>query len=135
MEIEHAGSDDTKSLVLVTGGEIVSVIDHLELIKLRHCDLIDQAIIGENALFRFSGVPLEEACTIVIRGITQQIIDEADRSLHDALCVLVVTIKESCIVYGDDCLEELMTCAILQKAGETAGKEANAMESFARALL
>jgi T-complex protein 1 subunit beta len=37
---------------------------------------------------RFSGVALGEACTIVLRGATQHLLDEAERSLHDALCVL-----------------------------------------------
>lgn len=40
------------------------------------------------------------ACTIVIRGATQQVIDEAERSLHDALCVLAATVKEPKVVYG-----------------------------------
>lgn len=57
-------------------------------------------MIGEDSLLRFSGVPLGEACTVVIRGATQQIIDEAERSLHDALCVLAATVKESRTVYG-----------------------------------
>lgn len=43
---------------------------------------------------------LGEACTIVIRGATQQILDESERSLHDALCVLQQTVKETRIVYG-----------------------------------
>lgn len=41
-----------------------------------------------------------EACTIVLRGATQQILDEAERSLHDALCVLSQTVKETRTVYG-----------------------------------
>lgn len=41
-----------------------------------------------------------EACTIVLRGATKQILDEAERSLHDALCVLAQTIKETRTVYG-----------------------------------
>ena len=43
---------------------------------------------------------LGEACTIVVRGATQQILDEAERSLHDALCVLQQTVKETRVVYG-----------------------------------
>ena len=46
------------------------------------------------------GVALGEACTIVLRGATQQILDEAERSLHDALCVLSQTVKETKTVYG-----------------------------------
>ena len=43
---------------------------------------------------------LGEACTIVVRGATQQILDEAERSLHDALCVLQQTVKETRVVFG-----------------------------------
>ena len=35
-----------------------------------------------------------EACSVILRGATEQIIGEADRSLHDALCVLTSTVKE-----------------------------------------
>ena len=51
-------------------------------------------------MIKFSGVPLGEACTVVLRGATQQILDEAERSLHDALCVLTSTIKETRTVFG-----------------------------------
>lgn len=135
MAIEHADFDGIERLALVTGGEIVSTFDNPDLVKLGHCDLIEQVMIGEDTLLRFSGVALGEACTIVIRGATQQIVDEADRSLHDALCVLTATVRESRIVYGGGCSEALMACAVLKKATETPGKEALAMESFARALL
>jgi hypothetical protein len=39
-------------------------------------------------LIRFSGVERGEACTIVLRGASQHVLDEAERSMHDALCVL-----------------------------------------------
>jgi T-complex protein 1 subunit beta len=135
MAIEHADFEGIERLALVTGGEIVSTFDNPEMVKLGTCDLIEQIMIGEEKLLRFSGVKLGEACTIVVRGATQQIIDEAQRSLHDALCVLATTVKESRIVYGGGCSESLMACAVLKKAAETPGKEAIAMEAYARALL
>ncbi|CAO1390419.1 unnamed protein product [Diamesa hyperborea] len=135
MAIEHADFDGIERLALVTGGEIVSTFDNPELVRMGHCDVIEQIMIGEDTLLRFSGVKMGEACTIVIRGATQQIIGEAERSLHDALCVLNATVKESRIVYGGGCSESLMACAVLKKAAETPGKEAIAMEAFARALL
>lgn len=46
------------------------------------------------------GVALGEACTIVLRGATQQILDEAERSIHDALCVMSQTVKETKTVFG-----------------------------------
>lgn len=135
MAIEHADFDGIERLALVTGGEIVSTFDNPDLVKLGHCDVIEQIMIGEDTLLRFSGVKLGEACTIVIRGATQQIIDEAERSLHDALCVLAATVKESRTVYGGGNSECLMANAVSKKAAETPGKEAIAMEAFARALL
>lgn len=134
MAIEHADFDGIERLALVTGGEIVSTFDNPDLVKLGTCDVIEQVMIGEDTLLRFSGVALGEACTIVIRGATQQIIDEADRSLHDALCVLAATVKESKIVYGGGCSEMLMAVAVVNAAAKTPGKEAVAMEAFARAL-
>ncbi|KAE8752522.1 hypothetical protein FOCC_FOCC000644 [Frankliniella occidentalis] len=134
MAIEHADFDGIERLALVTGGEIVSTFDNPDLVKLGHCDLIEQIMIGEDTLLRFSGVKLGEACSIVIRGATQQILDEADRSLHDALCVLAATVRESRIVLGGGCSEMLMAGAVNAAAAKTPGKEAVAMEAFARAL-
>lgn len=134
MAIEHADFDGIERLALVTGGEIVSTFDNPEMVKMGTCELIEQVMIGEDTLLRFSGVKLGEACTIIIRGATQQIVDEAERSLHDALCVLTATVKESRVVFGGGCSESLMACAVLKKASETPGKEAIAMEAYARAL-
>ena len=78
----------------------MSTFDNPEKVKLGSCKLIEEIMIGEDSLIRFSGVALGEACTIVVRGATQQILDEAERSLHDALCVLQQTVKETRIVYG-----------------------------------
>lgn len=78
--------------------------------------------------------PPGEACTIVLRGATQQILDEAERSLHDALCVLAQTVKEPRTVYGGGSAEMLMAKVVSELANRTPGKEAVAMESFAKAL-
>lgn len=134
MAIEHADFDGIERLALVTGGEIVSTFEHPEMVTLGKCKTIEQVMIGEDTLLRFSGVSLGEACTVVIRGATQQIIDEAERSLHDALCVLAATVQESRIVYGGGCSEMAMACAVVRAAAATPGKEAVAMEAFAKAL-
>ncbi|XP_065184466.1 T-complex protein 1 subunit beta-like [Sycon ciliatum] len=134
MAIEHADFEGVERLALVTGGEIVSTFGNPEKVKLGKCDLIEQVMIGEDKLMRFSGVALGEACTVVLRGATQQILDEAERSLHDALCVLSQTVKEPRTVFGGGCSEMLMANAVSQLASKTAGKESMAMESFAKAL-
>ncbi|CAD7689933.1 unnamed protein product [Nyctereutes procyonoides] len=134
MAIEHADFAGVERLALVTGGEIASTFDHPELVKLGSCKLIEEVMIREDKLIHFSGVALGEACTIVLRGATQQILDEAERSLHDALCVLAQTVKDSRTVYGGGCSEMLMAHAVTQLASRTPGKEAVAMESYAKAL-
>ena len=77
--IEHADFDGVERLALVTGGEITSTFDHPENVMLGHCDLIEEVIIGEDSLIRFSGVAAGRACTIVLRGATEQLLDEAER--------------------------------------------------------
>ncbi|XP_031158360.1 T-complex protein 1 subunit beta [Sander lucioperca] len=135
MAIEHADFAGVERLALVTGGEISSTFDHPELVKLGHCKLIEEVMIGEDTLIHFSGVAMGEACTIILRGATQQILDEAERSLHDALCVLAQTVKEPRTVYGGGCSEMLMAKVVSDLANRTPGKEAVAMESFAKALM
>merc|ERR1719474_2472937 len=70
--------------------------------------------------------PLGEACSIVLRGATEQIIGEADRSIHDALCVLTSTIKEPRTLFGGGCSEMIMAQAITEEATKTPGKESHA---------
>ena len=132
--IEHADFEGVERLALVTGGEIASTFDHPELVQLGHCDLIEEIIIGEDKLIKFSGVAAGEACTIVLRGATQQLLDEAERSLHDALSVLSQTVREPRTVLGGGCSEVLMSKAVDEVAAKTAGKRAIAAESFSKAL-
>ncbi|KAM9312644.1 T-complex protein 1 subunit beta [Gastrophryne carolinensis] len=134
MAIEHADFIGVERLALVTGGEIASTFDHPELVKLGSCKLIEEVMIGEDMLIHFSGVEMGEACTIVLRGATQQILDEAERSLHDALCVLAQTVKDTRTVHGGGCSEMLMAHVVAELAVRTPGKESVAIESFAKAL-
>lgn len=134
MAIEHADFDGIERLALVTGGEIVSTFGHPEQVRLGTCKLIEEIMIGEDKLLRFSGVPVGEACTIVIRGATQQILDEAQRSVHDVLCVLSRVVKDPKIVYGGGASEMLMADAVEKLAKKTMGKQQFAMEAYATAL-
>jgi len=92
-------------------------------------------MIGEDKAIRFSGVARGEACTIVLRAPTKQILDEAERSIHDALCVLSQTVaNEPRIVLGAGCSEMSMALAVDRLAQTTSGKKAIAIEAYARAL-
>jgi len=61
-------------------------------------------------------------------------VDEAERSLHDALSVLSQTVKETRVVLGGGCAEMLMSCAVEEECRRIKGKKALAVESFGKAL-
>ena len=57
-------------------------------------------MIGEDKVIVFKGCKSGNACSVVLRGSGQHILDEAERSLHDALCVLTQTVKQQYAIYG-----------------------------------
>lgn len=134
MSIEHADFDGIERLALVTGGEITSTFENPEQVKLGQCDSIEEVIIGEDTLIKFGGVAAGQACTIVLRGATEQLLDEAERSLHDALAVLSQTVKDPRVALGGGSSEMLMAKAVEQAAQNTTGKKQMAVDSFAHAL-
>lgn len=75
-----------------------------------------------------AGVALGEACTIVLRGASSHILEEADRSLHDALCVLGETVKEPRVLYGGGWPEMRMARAIEEAAKKTPGAARDATD-------
>ncbi len=134
MAIEHADFDGVERLALVTGGDIVSTFDDPDKVTLGKAAVVEEVMIGEDTVIRFTGCAAGEACTIVLRGANMNILDEAERSLHDALCVLSQTVKETRTVLGGGCAETLMAQAVDELAKVTAGKKSLAVEAFARAL-
>ncbi|KAF3677626.1 hypothetical protein P3S67_007530 [Capsicum chacoense] len=134
LAIEHADFDGIERLALVTGGEIASTFDNPESVKLGHCKLIEEIMIGEDKLIHFSGVELGQACTIDLRGASLHVLDEAERSLHDALCVLSQTVNDSRVLLGGGWPEMVMAKAADELAKKTPGKRSHAIEAFSRAL-
>jgi|Transcript_8650 T-complex protein 1 subunit beta len=134
MAIEHADFEGVERLAAVLGAEICSTFEQPELATLGTCELIDEIMVGEDKLIRFSGCKSGEACTIVLRGASTHVLDEAERSLHDALCVLSRTVAETRTIPGGGCTEVRMARAIDAEVPNTPGKKALAMEAFAKAL-
>ncbi|KAL0347459.1 UNVERIFIED_CONTAM: T-complex protein 1 subunit beta [Sesamum calycinum] len=109
LAIEHADFDGIERLALVTGGEIASTFDNPESVKLGHCKLIEEIMIGEDKLIHFSGVELGQACTIVLRGAR--------------------------VLLGGGWPEMVMAKAVDELARKTPGKRSHAIEAFSRALV
>lgn len=134
MVIEHADFDGVERLSAVTGADIVSTFDNPESVKLGSCDIIEEIMIGEDKVIKFSGCSKSEASTIVLRGASSHLLDEAERSLHDALCVIVETVKSHKVIYGGGHSEMKLASEVEALSKEVKGKESLAIEGFSRAL-
>lgn len=132
--IEHADFEGVERLALVLDADIVSTFNDPDNVRYGTCKLIEERMIGEEKVIAFTGCPRTEACTIVLRGSSQHIIDEAERSVHDALCVLSQTVKTRKTVLGGGASEVYMAMKVEELARKTSGKQALAIEGFARAL-
>merc|ERR1712217_1013897 len=126
--------DGSERLAAVLGADIISTFDNPEESKLGFCEKIEEMMIGEDKVIKFSGCASGEACTIILRGASQHILDEAERSLLDALAVLFQTVQETRVCYGGGSMEMAMAHAVHQKMLTVEGKESAAMEGFAKAL-
>merc|ERR1719487_493159 len=134
MAIEHSDFDGTERLAAVLGSDIISTFDSPEETKLGFCSKIEEIMIGEDKVIKFSGCQQGEACTIVLRGASTHILDEAERSLHDALAVLYQTVQETRVVHGGGACETACGTAVLEAMKQVEGKESIAMEQFGKAL-
>lgn len=95
MCIEHADFDGVERLSAVTGADILSTFNEPDAFgnKLGHCNVVEEIMIGEDKMIQFKGCQSNGACTIVLRGANMHILDEAERSMHDALCVLTQAVQ------------------------------------------
>ena len=133
--IEHADFDGTERLASVLGADIASTFDSPEKTKIGFCEEISEIMIGEDKVILFKGCRQREACSIVLRGASAHVLDEADRSLHDALAVIYQAVmNEKRVVYGGGAAEMAMASAVFELASKTEGKQALAVEAFGKAL-
>jgi len=97
MCIEHADFDGIERLSAVTGGDILSTFNDPAAYgnKLGDVECVEEIIIGEDKLIQFKGCQSNGACTIVLGGANSHILEEAERSIHDALCVLTQAVKNT----------------------------------------
>eukprot|EP01054_Gregarina_sp_Poly1_P002004 Gregarina_sp_Poly_1__2003@NODE_1525_length_3931_cov_227_070393_g1009_i0_p1_GENE_NODE_1525_length_3931_cov_227_070393_g1009_i0NODE_1525_length_3931_cov_227_070393_g1009_i0_p1_ORF_typecomplete_len532_score91_26Cpn60_TCP1/PF00118_24/1_9e154TPR_MalT/PF17874_1/19TPR_MalT/PF17874_1/2_8_NODE_1525_length_3931_cov_227_070393_g1009_i013182913 len=134
MAIEHSDFDGMERLAAALGAEIVSTFDSPDESKLGFCEKIEEVLIGETKAIRFSGCRKREACTIVLRGASEHVLDEAERSLHDALAVVSQTCQEPAVVYGGGAAEMAMADSVDRLARTVEGRKSLAIEAFAESL-
>jgi T-complex protein 1 subunit delta len=84
----------------------VAHIDQFTAEKLGHADLVEEVSAGGVKVIKVTGCPNQgQTVSILLRGSNQLVLDEADRSLHDALCVVRALVKKRSLVPGGACVE------------------------------
>jgi len=132
--VRRIKKSDMEKLAKATGGKIVTKLDAITSADLGYANLVEERKIGEDKMTFIEGCKHPRAVTILIRGGTQRIVDEAERSIHDALCVIRDLFEEPKIVAGGGS-SELEVSRQLRKYAETLpGREQLAVMCFAEAL-
>ena len=132
--VRRAKKSDMEKLAKATGGKIITKLDSITSEDLGFAALVEERKIGDDKMTFIEGCRNPQAVTILIRGATERLTSETERSVHDALCVIKDTIEEPKIVAGGAAPEIEMASAI-RKYGETLpGKEQLAVLVFAEAL-
>ena len=108
--------------------------DSPEQAVLGTCEKVEEMMIGEDKVIKFVGCKNPKASTIVLRGASAHLLEEAERSLHDALCVITETVKSHNLVYGGGFTEMKMALEVDNLAKKEKGKESLCIEAFAKAL-
>jgi T-complex protein 1 subunit beta len=132
--IEHADFEGIERLALVTGAEITSTFDEPSKIRLGKCKIVEEILIGDEAMIRFGGCYNGDVCSIILRGSNLQIIDEAERSLHDALCILSQVIRNPQMVWGAGAIETQIASDLEKFSKKFTGKKGIIIKSFAKAV-
>jgi len=132
--IRRAKKSDMEKLAKATGGKIVTKLDEITPADLGYAALVEERKIGDDKLTFIEGCKNPQAVTILIRGGTQRITAEAERSLHDALCVIRDIIQEPRVVAGGGAPELEMSSVLRKYAESLPGRESLAVKVFAETL-
>jgi thermosome len=134
LAVKQAKESDMAKLAKATGGKLVTTLDNLTKDDLGYAELVEERKIGEDKMTFIEGCKNPRAVAILIRGGTQRIMDEAERSIHDALCVVRDVVKEPKIVAGGGAPEEEVARTLRKYAETLPGKEQLAVIGYADAV-
>jgi thermosome len=134
LAVKQAKESDMSKLAKATGGKVATTLDELTQRDLGYAKVVEERKIGEDKMTFIEGCKNPKAVAILIRGGTQRIVDEAERSIHDALCVVRDVVQQPKIVAGGGAPEEEMAKALRKYAETLPGREQLAVMSFSDAI-
>ena len=101
----RVNNEDLLRLAKATGGVVQTTVNGLTSEVLGSCGKFEEVQIGSERYNLFTGCPGTKSCTIVLRGGADQYIDEAERSLNDAIMIVRRAIKANSVVAGGGAIE------------------------------
>jgi thermosome len=132
--VKSVSSSDMEKLARATGGEILASVKDLTAKTLGKAKKVEEVKIGDDKLIYVRECKNPKAVTIVIRGASAQVLDEAERSLHDGLCVVRNVVEDGKIVAGGGAPEAELAKNLRNFAVKVGGREQLAVEAFAEAV-
>lgn len=138
--VRWVGGVEIEHIAIATGGRIVARVEELTPDKLGTAGKVKQLSMGTNNSRQQDRILVLEDCanqkavTVLVRGGNKMIVDEAKRSLHDAMCVVRNLVKDNRVVYGGGSAEVSCSLAIKKHADTVTGVDQYAIRAFADAL-
>jgi len=134
LAVRRVKRSDLEKLERATGGRIVSNIEDLTPEDLGYAALVEERKVGEDKMVFVEGCKNPRSVSIVIRGGLERLVDEAERSLRDALSATADALRDGKIIPGGGAAEVEVAKHIRKLATRVGGKEQLAIEAFAKAL-
>jgi len=134
--VRWVGGPEIELIAIATGGRIVPRFQELSKEKLGTAGLVRELTFGttKDKMLVIEECKNSKAVTIFLRGGTRMIIEEAKRSMHDALCVVRNLVRDNRVVYGGGASEISCALAVSKEADNIKTIEQYAFRSFADAL-
>ncbi|XP_013773482.1 T-complex protein 1 subunit epsilon-like [Limulus polyphemus] len=134
--VRWVGGPEIELIAIATGGRIVPRFSELTPEKLGKAGLVRELSFGttKDRMLVIEECHNSRAVTIFIRGGNKMIVEEAKRSLHDALCVIRNLVKDNHVVYGGGAAEIACALAVSEQADKISSLEQYAFRAFADAL-
>ena len=134
MAIRRVKESDMIKLAKATDGRVISNLDDLSEKDLGTADLAHQKKVESDKWVFIEGCKHPQSVTLLIRGGTQRVIDEVDRSIHDSLMVVKDVIEKPEIVAGGGAPEAFAASQLKEWADNFSGREQLAIKKYAEAL-
>jgi thermosome len=134
LAVRRAKRSDVESLAKASGARIVTSVDDLTPNDLGFAALVEERRVGKDKMVFVEGCKNPKAVTILVRGGSDRMVDEAERSLHDAKCVVRNIMQDPYLVYGGGAPEEEVATRLREYGRSLSGREQLAVLKFAEAM-